>query len=131
MNGRYSRRLEGHVRLPIARARSRPSCPEPLDLLSEEMALFLVRFGPRLAASGHGISERTLRRRFQRRGLCLLDYVKQNRRRLTESLLLTDLPLTTVCRRLGFGSNQAFAHFMRREFGTTAKALRRRLKEHV
>ncbi len=117
--------------MPIARVRSQPSSRRESDLLSEEMALFLVRFGPRLAAGSQGISERTLRRRFQRHGLRLHDYLKENRRRLVESLLRTDLPFTTISCRLGFGSNQAFAHFIRREFGTTAKTLRGRLKGHV
>jgi AraC-like DNA-binding protein len=105
-----------------------PASADEFALLSEEMAIFLVRFGPRLAASRRGISERTLRRRFERRGLRLADHVKESRRRLAERLLVTDLPVTTVSDRLGFGSPQTFARFMRREFGETATAARRRLK---
>src|SRR5512143_1940303 len=114
--------------MPIKGTSPHPSSAEEFALLSEEMAIFLVRFGPRLAASRHGISERTLRRRFERRGLRLADHLKVSRRRLTERLLLTDLPVTTVSDRLGFGSTQTFARFMRREFGETATALRQRLK---
>ena len=105
-----------------------PSSAEEFALLSEEMAIFLVRFGPRLAASRHGISERTLRRRFERRGLRLAAHVRESRLRLAERLLATELPLTTVSDRLGFGSTQTFARFMRREFGETATAVRGRLK---
>ena len=114
--------------MPIKGTSPHLSSAEEFALLSEEMAIFLVRFGPRLAASRHGISERTLRRRFERRGLRLADHLKVSRRRLTERLLLTDLPVTTVSDRLGFGSTQTFARFMRREFGETATALRQRLK---
>jgi len=114
--------------MPNGRTSPLPSSADEFALLSEEMAIFLVRFGPRLAASRHGISERTLRRRFERRGLRLADHMKESRRRLAERLLATDLPLTTVSDRLGFGSPQTFARFMRREFGETASSLRRRLK---
>lgn len=105
-----------------------PSSAKEFALLSEEMAIFLVRFGPRLAASRSGVSERTLRRRFKRRGLRLVDYLKESRRRFAERLLLTDLPLMTVSNQLGFGSTQTFARFMRREFGVTATAVRQRLR---
>jgi AraC-like DNA-binding protein len=47
---------------------------------------------------------------------------------MAERLLATDLPVTTVSDRLGFGSTQTFARFMRREFGETATAFRERLK---
>ncbi len=105
-----------------------PSSAEEFALLSEEMAMFLVRFGPHLAASRNGISERTLRRRFERRGLRLAVHLKESRRKFAERLLLTDLPITTVSDRLGFSSPQTFARFMRREYGATATAVRRRLK---
>lgn len=124
----YRSHLKGLRRMRISWMGSLPSSAEEFDVLSEEMTLFLIRFGPRLAASRHGISERTLRRRFESHGLRLADYLKINRRTLAERLLLTDLPLTTVSGRLGFGSTQAFAHFMRREFGETATAIRKRLK---
>jgi AraC-like DNA-binding protein len=114
--------------MPVAMSRLFPSGAEEFTLLSEEMASFLVRFGPHLTAGRLGISERTLRRLFERRGLRLADQLKQNRRRLTEHLLPTDLSLQTISERLGFGSTQAFAHFMRREFGETATATRKRLK---
>jgi AraC-like DNA-binding protein len=105
-----------------------PASAEEFALLSEEMAMFLVRFGPRLTASQSGISERTLRRRFERRGLRLADHLKESRRKFAERLLLTNLPLTTVSSRLGFSSTQTFARFMRREYGATATAVRQRLR---
>jgi AraC-like DNA-binding protein len=127
MNGRERVSIPGRP-MPNERTSPLPSDAGEFALLSEEMAIFLVRFGPRLAASRHGISERTLRRRFERRGLRLADHMKESRLRLAERLLLTDLPLTTVSDRLGFGSPQTFARFMRREFGETASSVRRRLK---
>jgi len=54
-------------------------------------AIFLVRFGPRLAANREGISERTLRRRFERCGLRLAVYTKERRLKLVQRLLATDL----------------------------------------
>ena len=114
--------------MPNGRTSLLPSSADEFALLSEEMAIFLVRFGPRLAACRHGISERTLRRRFERRGLRLAVHVRESRLRMAERLLATDLPVTTVSDRLGFGSTQTFARFMRREFGETATAFRERLK---
>lgn len=114
--------------MPIQQTGLYSSSTEKFALLSEEMAIYLVRFGPRLAAGRSGVSERTLRRRFERRGLRLMDYLKKSRRRFAERLLLTDLPLMTVSTNLGFGSTQTFARFMRREFGETATAVRQRLK---
>jgi AraC-like DNA-binding protein len=114
--------------MPIARAWPLPSTAEEFALLSEEMAIFLVRFGPRLAASRVGISERTLRRRFERRGLQLAAYTKESRLKMVPHLLATDLSLRTVADRLGFASPQTFARFIRREFGETATAIRVRLQ---
>ena len=114
--------------MPIGHPRPLPSSAEEFALLSEEMAIFLVRFGPRLAASRQGISERTLRRRFERRGLRLAAYTMESRLKMVPRLLATDLSLKTISDRLGFSSQQTFARFMRREFNETATAVRRRLK---
>lgn len=114
--------------MPIGRTSSLPSSAEEFALLSEEMAIFLVRFGPRLAACRQGISERTLRRRFERKGMRLAAYTKECRLKLARRLLATDLPLSTVSDRLGFSSPQTLARFMRREFGETTTAVRQRLK---
>jgi AraC-like DNA-binding protein len=114
--------------MPIGRTSPLPSSAEEFALLSEEMAIFLVRFGPRLTASRKGISERTLRRRFERCGLRLAVYTKESRLKLVQRLLATDLSLTTISDRLGFASPQTFARFMRREFNETATEARRRLK---
>ena len=114
--------------MPIGRTSSLPSSAEEFALLSEEMAIFLVRFGPRLAACRQGISERTLRRRFEREGMHLAAYTKECRLKLARRFLATDLPLTTVSSRLGFSSPQTLARFMRREFGETSTAVRHRLK---
>ena len=114
--------------MPIGHPRPLPSSAEEFALLSEEMAIFLVRFGPRLAASREGISERTLRRRFERRGLHLAAYTKESRLKMVPRLLATDLSLTTISDRLGFASSQTFARFVRREFNETPTEARRRLK---
>src|SRR5512144_1182080 len=114
--------------MPTTRTSPLPSTAEDFALLSEELAIFLVRFGPRLAASQQGICERTLRRRFQRRGVRLATYTKESRLKLARHLLASDLSLTTVADRLGFSSPQTLARFVRREFGETATAARQRLR---
>ncbi len=98
-----------------------------LDLTDEETVLFILRFGIRLVAGRRGVSERTLRRQFERIGLRLSDLLQERRRDLALGLLAGDLPVGAVALRLGFSSSQTFARFLRREFGATARELRRRL----
>jgi AraC-like DNA-binding protein len=100
---------------------------EILDLLDEETVLFVLHFGIRLTAGRWGVSERTLRRQFERRGVRLCDLLQERRRDLTRRLLAGDLPVGTIALRLGFSSSQTFARYLRREFGTTARELRRRI----
>jgi AraC-like DNA-binding protein len=99
---------------------------ETLDRLDEETVLFILRGGIRLAAGKWGVSERTLRRRFQRKRLRLCDLLQKRRRDMTLRLLSGDLPVGAVAERLGFSSSQSFARYVRREFGATARELRRR-----
>ena len=97
-----------------------------LDLLDEETVLFVLRFGMRLTAGKLGLSERTFRRRFERQGLRLSDLLGEWRRETAVRLLASDLPVRTVAHRLGFSSSQTLARFLRREFGMTARGIRRR-----
>jgi AraC-like DNA-binding protein len=101
---------------------------ETLDPLDEETVLFILRSGIRLAAGKWGVSERTLRRRFQRKRLRLCDLLQKRRRDMTLRLLSGDLPVGAVAERLGFSSSQSFARYVRREFGATARELRRRCR---
>ncbi len=96
------------------------------DLLSDEMALFIMRFGGHLAADSRGVSTRTLRRQFERLGITLSEHMTRKRRVLALSLLADGTPIREIARRLGFASAQTFARFVHREFGTTATVLRRR-----
>ncbi|MGZ6988712.1 MAG: helix-turn-helix domain-containing protein, partial [Thermoanaerobaculia bacterium] len=97
---------------------------EPFDLLDEEAVLFVLHFGMRLTARTLGLSERTFRRQFERKGLRLSDLLGDRRRQMALRLLASDLPVRTIADRLGFASSQTFARFLRREFGATATALR-------
>lgn len=97
-------------------------------LSDDEADLRLLRFGVRIVAEHLGISERTLRRQFQRQGIRLRDHIRRRRRELALRLLGGDLPVGTLASRLGFSSSQTFARFVRREFGETATGLRRRIR---
>lgn len=102
-----------------------PAC---LDLQDEETVLSLLCEGIRLAANRRGMSERTLRRLFEREGLCLRDCLQGRRRELTVHLLEGHLSVGSVAERLGFSSSQTFARYLRREFGMTATGLRRSMR---
>jgi AraC-like DNA-binding protein len=99
-----------------------------LDLLDDETVLFLLRFGIRLGVGIFGVSERTLRRRFERFGVPLSDLLGERRRQESLRLLAGDAPLKTVALHLGFSSTQTLARYLRREFGTTATVLRKQLR---
>lgn len=103
--------------------------PDPTLLsVTSETDLLLVRVGVRAAAERLGISERTLRRQFDRRGLRLHDHLVARRREMTLKLLAGDLPVATVASRLGFASSQTFARYVRRQFGATATDVRRLIR---
>lgn len=88
----------------------------------------LLRSGVKATALSLGVSERTLRRRFAKRGTRPNDRRAALRREGTLALLGGDLPIAAVASRLGFSSSQTFARFVRRVFGTTASAVRRRVR---
>lgn len=98
------------------------------ELLDEETVLFLLRSGIRLGAGIFGVSERTLRRRFQKQGLRLSDLLSERRRSEALRLLAGDLPLKSIALLLGFASTQTLARYLRREFGVTATVLRKELR---
>lgn len=103
-----------------------PACLQ--TLLDEKDELRLLRFGVRKVAEHLGVSERTLRRRYERQGIRLRDHLRLRRRELAVDLLGGDLPVRTLSSRLGFSSPQTFARFVRREFGDTPTGLRLRLR---
>ena len=119
----------GHTAFPARLAAARGALAEkaePFDLFDEEAVLFVLHFGMRLTARKLGLSERTFRRQFERKGLKLSDLLGERRRQMALQLLSSDLPVRTIAQRLGFASSQTFARFLRREFGATATALRLR-----
>lgn len=106
-----------------------PVFPDPApQSVASATDLVLVRLGVRAAAELLGISERTLRRQFDRRGLRLHDHLVARRREMTLGLLAGDLPVATVASRLGFASSQTFARYVRRQFGATATNIRRLMR---
>ena len=98
------------------------------ELLTEEMALLLVRFGVGGTARRLGVSERTLRRDFVRAGASVHDHISRTRRAMAVRLLASSCPLARVAEEIGFASSQTFARFVAREFGFTPSALRKSLR---
>jgi AraC-like DNA-binding protein len=129
---RARKRSGGHIAFPARLAAAQGAFAEkvePFDLLDEEAVLFVLHFGMRLTARKLGLSERTFRRRFERKGLRLSNLLGERRREMALQLLANDLPVGKIAHRLGFASSQTFARFLRREFGATATALRLRALE--
>ncbi len=95
------------------------------NLLSDELILFIVRFGLRLTASRWGMSERTLRRIFNALGTSPRELIHDVRRREAERLLRTNQPLSDVARHLGFSTEKTFSRWVHEEFGSPPTAVRR------
>ncbi len=116
--------------MPRSAAAGRSHRPEAglFELLDDETVLFLLRSGIRLGAGIFGVSERTLRRRFQKQGIRLSDLVSERRRTEALRLLAGNFPLKTIALLLGFASTQTLARYLRREFGVTATVLRKELR---
>lgn len=116
--------------MPRSAAAGRPRRLEAglFELLDDETVLFLLRSGIRLGAGIFGVSERTLRRRFQKQGIRLSDLVSERRRTESLRLLAENFPLKTIALLLGFASTQTLARYLRREFGVTATVLRKELR---
>lgn len=115
----------------VARAaRDEGACPYdggPDDLLGDATALSILRNGLSFTAVRRGVSERTLRRQFQRAGISLSRHLVEKRRVLSILMLASGSPIAEIAETLGFSSPQTFARFVRRELRTTATALRRYL----
>jgi AraC-like DNA-binding protein len=97
----------------------------PDYLLSDELILFIVRFGLRLTASRWGMSERTLRRMFAALGTSPRGLIHDVRRREAGRLLATDQPFADVARHLGFSTEKTFSRWVHQEFGSPPTAVRR------
>jgi AraC-like DNA-binding protein len=96
------------------------------ELFSEEAALFLMRFGVRAMAEKRCVSERTLRRQFERFGLGIEEHLAGIRRALIPRLLASKTPLSDVAAQLGFASAKTLARYVQREFGLSPRELRRK-----
>lgn len=98
------------------------------ELLSEELALSLVRFGVRAVAENRRVSERTLRRQFEREGVTVQEHVAHIRLEMARRLLVSRRPMCEIAGELGFASTQTFDRFVHREMGLTPTSLRRALR---
>lgn len=97
------------------------------DLLSEETALLLLRCGSAVVARQYGVSERTLRRRFEKIGSRLEWHCAERRRNIALRLLAEGLPNEVIAARLGLSSASSFCRFAKREIRESPKDLRLRL----
>ncbi len=101
------------------------------DPLDSQFLSSLARLGAKAFAHRLGVSERTLRRRLNKRGFSVRDLLVVWRRRELRQVLLGDMPLTCVCEQLGFASPPSLCRFVHREFGDSPGRLRCRLKEEA
>lgn len=101
------------------------------QIVGEETAVLLLQEGLEGAAERKGRSERTIRRRFEERGVRVSDFVERIRVRVTGEVLRQGLPLSIVARWLGFGSAATYRHFIQRRLGLGVRGLRRRLRERA
>ncbi|MEU9807635.1 AraC family transcriptional regulator [Mycobacterium sp. NPDC050853] len=78
-----------------------------------------------LAAQQFGLHPKTLRRRLTAEGTTFADVLDQTRRDIAHRLLLdTDLPLSQICRQLGYAEHSVLTRSCRRWFNTTPTAYR-------
>ena len=102
--------------------------PSTEYLLSDELVLFIVRFGLRITANRWGMSERTLWRLYRGVGLRL----GRSSGTSGSGRLNAFLPQTSLCPRsrhhLGFATERAFSRWVHEHFGESPTGLRRILR---
>jgi AraC-like DNA-binding protein len=95
---------------------------------SEESVTDLLRGGSKEVARISGVSVRTLRRRFRRRGITLRDLILAKRAAVVLNLMQAGLPLGSIAVCAGLSSSPALNRFIRHEFGTTPARLAAQLR---
>lgn len=98
-------------------------------VLDEAEALVLVAHGLAAAARMSGVSDRTIRRRFEAAGTSVSRVVYRTRVEMAVRACGITVPTTVVARWLGFTSPAAYRRFVRRELGVSIKELKRRVRE--
>lgn len=98
-------------------------------VLDEGAALALVAHGLEAAARRSGVSERTIRRRFEAAGSSVSRVIYRTRVEATLRACGAAVPTTVVARWLGFTSTDAYRRFVKREVGVSIKGLRRRVRQ--
>lgn len=98
-------------------------------VLDEGEALVLIAHGLAAAARKSGVSDRTLRRRFEAAGTSVSRVVYRTRVEATVRACDAAVPTTVVARWLGFASTDAYRRFVKRELRVSIKELRPRVRE--
>lgn len=97
--------------------------------LDEGEALVLIAHGLAAAARQSGVSDRTVRRRFEAAGTSVSRVVRQTRVEATIRACGAAVPTTVIARWLGFTNPDAYRRFVRRELGVSIKKPRPRVRE--
>ncbi len=128
--------------------RERPKPPEPPEVpypedfgrgvretedrtgivLSSETAVLLLSGGVSAASKWRGVSPRTFRRFFERRGLTVTKYLIELRLTIGELLLRRELPVKEIARILAFSTESSFTRCWRREKGETVREAKRLMR---
>jgi len=98
-------------------------------VLDEVEALVLVAHGLAAVARRSGVSDRTIRRRFEAAGTSVSRVVYRARVETAVRACGIAVPTTVVARWLGFTSPAAYRRFVRRELRVSIKELKRRVRE--
>jgi AraC-like DNA-binding protein len=89
----------------------------------------LLRGGSKAFSKAMGMSLRTLRRHFERKGTSLFAFRQARRASLTVNLLQRpEIRLRDLVARIGFSNPASLARFVHNEFGMTPGELRRQLR---
>jgi len=108
----------------LDRAIRRSRCETQFGL-DTEVAHLLVLSGLRDASRQAGVSERTIRRQFEREGTSPSAFVRTIRLTVLLELLEHDVPTRRIAPTLGFGSSASFRRFLHRYLQTDIRAHRR------
>src|SRR6266511_3191811 len=134
--------MQSHHCLPLARSETRAPMTsgvvrggsvrsERLKASAEELSDLVLRGGSEALSKAMGMSLRTLRRHFERKGISLFAFRQARRASLAVNLLQRpEIRLRDLVTRLGFSNPASVARFVHSEFGMTPGELRRQLAPH-
>lgn len=105
-----------------------PSARQRRTFPSEETIALLVRSGLGGAAKRKQVSTRTIRRRFERMGQTVSDFVRIVRSDMVRIHIANGKPLSAIALLVGFNSTRSLARFIHQSFGMSPSELRGKLQ---